>query len=77
MSPRILPNRLVIIPITPSVISIPTENMVERKAALPFVMVSRSLINETINGMLAKWQGLNTMLIIPQTKELKRAIHHD
>jgi len=56
------------------VISIPTANEVETTKARITDIFPCPLINPTISGKLARWQGLKIMLSIPQTKEALNAI---
>jgi len=51
------------------VIRMPTAKSEARPKALSVVIRPWPLINPTMSGMLARWQGLSSTLKIPHTKE--------
>jgi hypothetical protein len=56
------------------VVKMPREKSVASQKALLVDTLPCSPINAMIKGILAKWQGLNKMLNIPQIKEALKAI---
>ncbi|GAH92718.1 unnamed protein product, partial [marine sediment metagenome] len=56
------------------VVKMPREKDVASQKALLVDILPCSPINAIIKGMLAKWQGLNNILNIPQIKEAVKAI---
>jgi hypothetical protein len=64
----------VIRPIMAIVVKIPREKSVASQKAFLVDTLPCSPINAMIKGILAKWQGLNNILNIPQIKEAVKAI---
>ncbi len=75
MSPKSLPNKAVIKPISEMDAKIPTEKIRDVLKAFLVVKFSQPLIKPTIRGMLARWHGLIKTLNIPQIKAASNAIY--
>jgi len=61
-------------PISAIVRRMPIENRVANQNALLVDIAPCPPMKPTIKGILARWQGLNNMLSIPQIKDAARAI---